>query len=83
MPLFLFFMQSNKLRKGGDRMKLIALLMVIIIAITPLVTVVDINEDEVFVEINGQLFSFYGEGFEVGEQIRVIFVNGEIREVLP
>lgn len=64
-------------------MKLIALLMVIIIAITPLVTVVDINEDEVFVEINGQLFSFYGEGFEVGEQIRVIFVNGEIREVLP
>ena len=64
-------------------MKLIALLMAIIMAITPTVTVVDISEDEVFVEINGEVFSFYGEGFEVGEQVRIIFVNNEIREVLP
>lgn len=64
-------------------MKLIALLMAITIAVVPTVTVIDINGDEVFVDIDGQLFSFYGEGFEVGEQIRVIFVNGEIREVLP
>ena len=64
-------------------MKLIALLMAIIMAITPTVTVVDISEDEVFVEIDGEIFSFYGEGFTVGEQIRVIFVNNEISEVLP
>ena len=64
-------------------MKLIALLMAIIMAITPTVTVVDISEDEVFVEINGEVFSFYGEGFTVGEQIKVVFVNGEVREVLP
>lgn len=64
-------------------MKLIALLMAIIIAVVPTVTVVGVIGDEVFVEINGEIFSFYGEGFEVGEQIRVIFVNGEVREVLP
>ena len=64
-------------------MKLIVLLMALIVAITPVVTVVDINEDEVFVEITGEVFSFYGEGFVVGEQVRVIFVNGEVREVLP
>lgn len=64
-------------------MKLIALLMAIIMAITPTVTIMNIIEDEVFVDINGEVFSFYGEGFTVGEQIRVVFVNGEIREVLP
>lgn len=64
-------------------MKLIVLLMAMIIAVTPAVTVVDISEDEVFVEINGEVFSFYGKGFEVGEQIRVVFVNREVREVLP
>lgn len=64
-------------------MKLIVLLMALIIAITPTVTIMNIIEDEVFVDINGEVFSFYGEGFTVGEQIRVVFVNGEIREVLP
>ena len=64
-------------------MKMIALLMVIITAIMPTVTVVDVDGDEVFVDINGEVFSFYGEGFTVGEQIRVVFVDGEVREVLP
>lgn len=64
-------------------MKLIALLMAIIIAVMPTVTIIGIIGDEVFVEIDGEIFSFYGEGFTVGEQIRVVFVNGEIREVLP
>ncbi len=64
-------------------MKLIALLVAIIIAITPVVTIIDIDGDEIFVEINGEVFSFYGEGFTVGEQIQVIFVGGEVKEVLP
>lgn len=64
-------------------MKLIALLVAIVIAITPTVTIVNIVGDEVFVDVDGQLFSFYGEGFTVGEQIKVVFVNGEVREVLP
>ena len=64
-------------------MNIVALLMAIIIAITPAVTIVGVIGDEVFVEINGEVFSFYGEGFEVGEQVRIIFVNNEIREVLP
>lgn len=64
-------------------MKLIALLMAMLVAITPTVAVIDVNEDEVFVDINGQVFSFYGEGFVVGEHIKVVFINGEVREVLP
>mgnify|MGYP002517210772 CR=1 FL=1 len=27
--------------------------------------------------------SVYGEGFEVGEQIKIVFVGGEVKEVLP
>lgn len=64
-------------------MKMIALLMAIIIAITPTVAVVDVIGDKVFVDINGEVFSFYGEGFVIGERIKVVFVNGEVREVLP
>lgn len=64
-------------------MKLIALLMAITIAITPTVTVIDVVGNEVFVDINGEAFSFYGEGFAVGEQIKVVFVGGEVKEVLP
>lgn len=64
-------------------MKLIALLMAVIIAVMPTVTVVDIIGDKVFVDINGELFSFYGEGFTAGEEVRVLFVNNMILEVLP
>lgn len=64
-------------------MKLIALLMAMLVAITPTVAVIDVVGDEVFVDINGEVFSFYGEGFAVGEHIKIVFANGEVKEVLP
>lgn len=63
-------------------MNIIALLLSVVMAITPVVTVINIDEDVVFVDVGGESYSFYGEGFEVGEEIRILFIDG-VWEVLP
>ena len=64
-------------------MNIITLLLAIVMAVTPVVTVIDVNKDLVTVDINGEAFVFYGDGFEVSEEIRIVFINDMILEVLP
>ena len=64
-------------------MNIVALIMAITMAITPIVSVVDVDNNIVYVDVSGEIFSFYGEGFSVDEEIRILFVNDMILEVFP